>query len=992
MTVATEGQEDDALDALRTSTEDASPDTGKTPTTRTEGAGPSTGHTARRRLGAVLVAGALLGRAALADAIDPRDLCTGDPCSITGAWTLAPGTRLDFGTETVLRLRSGASLVVGSGTGARSLALLAGSIVLEPGARILGGGDDAVVSLSARRGDVELQAAGTTPSRIMVDAAAGATQSGSAGVVAIEANRDIVVAGILDASAAGEDSTGGSIELVAGGAVNLLRDVDFGASGPASWGGTLAIDAGGPVSVGGALLGAGTGQGGELAIESLGGIHVSRRIDLDGGAPDGSGGAATLLAQADVVLSQVTSAGGSGSDGSCGDGGSLAVDAGGAITLGGAIALGGGSDCSGGTLGATAGSNLSQLSGATLTATGGWSGGEIELRSGGSTTLRGIDVSGRDGGGVIDVLSTEGPIDLLGVIDAGGTGTDGTPGAITVQGCQVAVAPTARLLATGDFHLAPYGRIRLVAGGTLSVAGVLRAEAANEFVLRTGSPSLVVGAQVVPAPSLRLDDGLPTCIQLAACGNGILDPGEACDDGGNAACDGCSSDCERVDAVCGDGTTECGEACDDGNALDGAGCASDCRLPGSMSSRFVGTTVNHGCFAQWLLSAEGLATNPRTGFPAVDQECVDGDDRCDRDGRNDMSCSFEARVCLRGDDPRLEECRATAAAIADVVVRSPSAISGGSTIDRANTSAISSALRALGGTVRVGSSTVQSGPPVEHPETCTEPFRLEVPRTATAKRYELFTLGAHDVHGATMDSVRMRLHCLPNDSICGNGITEVSETCDDGNRTDCDGCSSRCRVERCGDGVVQCGEECDAGVANGPGGPCTSECTESAPVLRIPGGGTRSLDCGHEFSARLNPGRVRTDPTGVPRSDQECVDGDPLCDLDPNPGSCTFRLWSCLGGPDARLGCPAARVDERLVVEPRSRATGRLLEARNALLRALDSVARPAGPGEACSAPYEVSVPVAGKGLRLKPKILYADAAGADVDTIRLRCLPSAVP
>ena len=47
----------------------------------------------------------------------------------------------------------------------------------------------------------------------------------------------------------------------------------------------------------------------------------------------------------------------------------------------------------------------------------------------------------------------------------------------------------------------------------------------------------------------------------SSCGNGILEPGEACDDGNNLAGDGCTADC-LSDEVCGNGIVDPGEQCD----------------------------------------------------------------------------------------------------------------------------------------------------------------------------------------------------------------------------------------------------------------------------------------------------------------------------------------------------------------------------------------------------------------------------------------------
>ncbi|HKQ97731.1 MAG TPA: DUF4215 domain-containing protein [Candidatus Polarisedimenticolia bacterium] len=59
------------------------------------------------------------------------------------------------------------------------------------------------------------------------------------------------------------------------------------------------------------------------------------------------------------------------------------------------------------------------------------------------------------------------------------------------------------------------------------------------------------------------------------CGNGFVQPGEACDDGNLANGDGCSAACLLE---CGNHVIDPGETCDDGNTQDGDGCSAICRL------------------------------------------------------------------------------------------------------------------------------------------------------------------------------------------------------------------------------------------------------------------------------------------------------------------------------------------------------------------------------------------------------------------------------
>jgi cysteine-rich repeat protein len=67
-----------------------------------------------------------------------------------------------------------------------------------------------------------------------------------------------------------------------------------------------------------------------------------------------------------------------------------------------------------------------------------------------------------------------------------------------------------------------------------------------------------------------------TCRIEPGCGNGRLEPGEECDDGNRTAADGCSLSC-RYESVCGDARPQPGEECDDGNLVSGDGCSTACR-------------------------------------------------------------------------------------------------------------------------------------------------------------------------------------------------------------------------------------------------------------------------------------------------------------------------------------------------------------------------------------------------------------------------------
>ena len=108
------------------------------------------------------------------------------------------------------------------------------------------------------------------------------------------------------------------------------------------------------------------------------------------------------------------------------------------------------------------------------------------------------------------------------------------------------------------------------------------------------------------APS---DAGSPkggACWKIS-CGDGLIEPGEECDDGNSASNDGCSSSCQIekgwscptpgaacVAAKCGDGVVAGSETCDDGNTLSNDGCSSTCQV----ESGWICPTPDQKCIAK----------------------------------------------------------------------------------------------------------------------------------------------------------------------------------------------------------------------------------------------------------------------------------------------------------------------------------------------------------------------------------------------------------
>ncbi len=160
-----------------------------------------------------------------------------------------------------------------------------------------------------------------------------------------------------------------------------------------------------------------------------------------------------------------------------------------------------------------------------------------------------------------------------------------------------------------------------------------------------------------------------------ACGDGKIDPGEACDDGNGVSGHGCAGTCDATEngfacptpgqpcvstVVCGDGKITGGETCDDQNTAPGDGCDGSCHVETGWICPVVGAACIAAACGDGVVaggehcddgnpnSGDGCSATcqlepgfkcPTPGSACVPTVCGDGvpegTEQCD-DGNNDM--------------------------------------------------------------------------------------------------------------------------------------------------------------------------------------------------------------------------------------------------------------------------------------------------------------------------------------------------------------------
>lgn len=348
------------------------------------------------------------------------------------------------------------------------------------------------------------------------------------------------------------------------------------------------------------------------------------------------------------------------------------------------------------------------------------------------------------------------------------------------------------------------------------------------------------------------------------CGNGVVEPGEQCDDGNQIDTDDCTSACKNK--VCGDGFMQPGEQCDDGNQNQNDACKNNCTHnvcgdqivnPAAEECDDGNTIDNDGCTNQ--------CTSPRCGDGIVQtgEQCDDGN-------------QVDTDTCTNA-------CRS--AACGDGIVGPGEECDDGNQV---NTDACTNQCQ----DAECGDGIVGPG------EQCDDGNHVDDDGCSNACQLPscgdgIVQAGEECDDGNQINTDSCTNQCM--DAECGDGIVGPNEQCDDGNASNADACTNVCQTARCGDGIVGPGEQCDDGNV-APNDGCGPTC-----LLAYCGDGevnqpAEQCDDGNNLAG---DGCSPTCLSSEICNDQQDNDGDGKIDCDDQECGCLVTAHGC-GHP-----CPA---------------------------------------------------------------------------------------
>jgi cysteine-rich repeat protein len=130
--------------------------------------------------------------------------------------------------------------------------------------------------------------------------------------------------------------------------------------------------------------------------------------------------------------------------------------------------------------------------------------------------------------------------------------------------------------------------------------------------------------------------------------------------------------------------------------------------------------------------------------------------------------------------------------------------------------------------------------------------------------------------------------------VCGDGIVQAGEQCDDGDTVNGNGCTNACTLPVCGDGIVQAGEQCDDGNQS-QNDACRNSCVFNVCRDGFHNPGSEQCDDGNSIDddGCTNACTLPACGDGIVQAGEQCDDGNGV-DTDGCTTAC--RLPACGDG------------------------------------------------------------------------------------------------